>query len=65
MKIVILMPKIFPPNLKTTQLKQIDPITLVSNFLLYSIDTTIDVFISNASLYNLTMFNYSFLNFFT
>ena len=65
MKIVILMPKIFPPNSKTPQLKQIDPITLVSNFLLYSIDTTIDVFISNASLYNLTMFNYSFLNFFT
>ena len=31
MKFVILMAKIFPPNSKTAQLKQIDPVTLVSN----------------------------------
>ena len=62
MKILILMPKIFPPNLKTAQLKQIDSIALVSNLLLYFIGTTIDVFISYVSIYNLTMSNYfSFL----
>ena len=62
MKILILMSKIFPPNLKTAPLKQIDSITLVSNLLLYFIGTTIDVFASYASLYNLTMSNY--FNFF-
>ena len=62
MKILILMSKIFPPNLKTAQLKQIDSIALVSNLLLYFIGTTIDVFISYVSIYNLTMSNYfSFL----
>ena len=67
MKILILMSKIFPPNLKTAQLKQIDSITLVSNLLLYFIGATIDVFTSYASLYNLTMSNYFsfFLIFFT
>ena len=63
MKILISMSKIFPPNLKTAQLKQIDPITLVSNLLLYFIGTTIDVFTSYASLYNLIMSNYSVFNF--
>ena len=63
MKILILMSKIFPPNLKTAQLKQIDPITLVSNLLLYFIGTTIDVFTSYASFYNLIMSNYSVFNF--
>lgn len=64
MKILISMSKIFPPNLKTAQLKQIDPITLVSNLLLYFIGTTIDVFtIHDASLYNLIMSNYSVFNF--
>ena len=63
MKILILMSKIFPPNLKTAQLKQIHPITLVSNLLLYFIGTTIDVFTSYASLYNLIMSNYSTFNF--
>ena len=38
------MSKTFLPNLKIAQLKQIDSITLVSNFLLYFIGTTIDVF---------------------
>ena len=33
---------IIPPNSKTAQLKQIDPITLVSNLLLYFIGTTIE-----------------------
>ena len=65
MKFVLLMSKIFPPNSKTAQLKQIDPVTLVSNFLLYFIGTTIDVFTSYDSLYNLTMSNYSVLHFFT
>lgn len=55
MKILTLMSKIFRPNSKTAQLKQYDPITLVSNLLLYFID----VFSSYASLYNLTMSNYS------
>ena len=63
MKILISMSKIFPLNLKTAQLKQIDPITLVSNLLLYFIGTTIDVFTSYASLYNLIMSNYSVFNF--
>lgn len=63
MKILISMSKIFPPNLKTAQLKQIDPITLVSNLLLYFIGTTIDVFTGYASLYNLIMSNYSVFNF--
>ena len=36
------MSKIFPPNSKTAQLKQIDPITSVSNFLLYFMGTTIE-----------------------
>ena len=62
MKILILMSKTFPPNLKTAQLKQIDSITLVSNLLLYFIGATINVFTSYASLYNLTMSNY--FNFF-
>ena len=48
--ILILMSKIFPPNLKTAQLKQRDPITLVSRLPLYFIGTTIDVFTSYASL---------------
>ena len=65
MKFVLLMSKIFPQNSKTAQLKQIDPVTLVSNFLLYFIGTTIDVFTSYDSLYNLTMSNYSGLHFFT
>ena len=39
------------------QLKQIDPITLVSSLLPYFIGTTIDVFTSYASLYNPTMSN--------
>ena len=52
-----------PPNLKTAQLKQID--LVVSNLLLYFIGTTIDVFNSYASLYNLTMSIYSVFNFFT
>ena len=65
MKILILMSKIFPPNSGTAQLKQMDPITLVSNLLLYFIGTTIDVFTSYASLYNLTMSNYPVFNFFT
>ena len=65
MKFVILMSKIFPPNSKTAQLKKIDPVTLVSNLLLYFIGTTIDVFTSYDSLYNLTMSNYSVLHFFT
>ena len=58
MKILILMSKIFPPNFKTAQLKQSDPITLVSKLPLYFIGTTIDVFTSYGSLYNLTMSNY-------
>ena len=41
MKILILMSKIFLPDSKTAQLKQIDPITLVPNFLLYFIGTNI------------------------
>ena len=50
--------KIFPPNSATVQLKQIDPITLVSNLLLYFTGTAIDAFTSQyASLYNLTMSN--------
>ena len=57
MKLVILMWKIFTPNSKAAQLKQIDPTILVSNFLLYFIGTTIDVFTSYASLYSLTMSN--------
>ena len=67
MKILILMSKIFPPNLKTAPLQQIDSITLVSNLLLYFIGTTINVFTSYASLYNLIMSNYFnfFKNFFT
>ena len=51
MNILILMSKILPPNSKTAQLKQIDPITLVSSLLLYFIGTTIDVFTSSVSLY--------------
>ena len=39
MKILILMSKILPPNSKTVQLKQIVPIALVSNLLLYVIVT--------------------------
>ena len=35
---------------KTAQLKQVDPINLVSNLLLYFIGTTIDVFTRYASL---------------
>ena len=65
MKILMLMSKIFPPNSKTAQLTQTDPITLVSNLLLYFNGTTIDVITSYASLYNLTMSNYSVFNFFT
>lgn len=38
-------------------------ITLLSNLLLYFIGTTIDVFTSYATLYNLTMSNYSVFNF--
>ena len=48
---LILMSKIFPPNLKTAQLKQIYSITLVSNLLLYFIGTTIDVFTSYTFFY--------------
>ena len=68
MKILTLMWKIFPPNSKTAQLKQIESINLVANFLLYFIGTrTIDVFTSYASLYNLVQcvtiqFLISFLN---
>lgn len=40
-------------------------ITLLSNLLLYFIGTTIDVFTSYATLYNLIMLNYSVLIFFT
>ena len=40
------------PNSKTTQLKQVDPITLVSNLLLYFIGTTTDIFTSYASYEN-------------
>ena len=47
------MSKIFPPNSKTAQLKQIIPITLVSNLLLYFIGTNIDAFAAYAFLYNL------------
>ena len=66
MKILTLMSKIFPPNLKTALLKQVDSITLVSNLLLHFIGATVDVFTSYASLYNLTMSNYfSFFFFFS
>ena len=64
MKILTLMSKIFPPNLKTAQLKQIDSIALVSNLLLYFIGATVAVFTSYNSLYNLTMSNYFSLVFF-
>ena len=65
MKILILMSKLFPPNSNTAQLKQTDSITLVSKLFLYFIGTTIDVFTSSDSIYNLTMSNYSVFNFFT
>ena len=39
MKILTLMWKIFAPNSKTAQLKQIESITLVANFFLYFIGT--------------------------
>ena len=45
--------------------RQIVPITLVSNLLLYFISTNIDVFAAYAFLYNLAMSNYSGFNFFT
>ena len=38
MKTLILMLKILPPNSKTAQLKQINPIPLVSKLRLYFID---------------------------
>ena len=40
-------------------------ITLLSNLLLHFIGTTIDVFTSYATLYNIIMLNYSVLIFFT
>ena len=64
MKILILMSKIFPPNSKTAQLKQIDPVTLVCNFLLYFIGTTIYV-LTSMLLFILTMSNYSVFYFLT
>ena len=62
MKILILMSKIFPPNSKTAQLKQMDPVTLVINLLLYFIGTTIDVFTGYASLCLTIQFLISLLN---
>ena len=64
MKILTSMSKIFAPNLKTAQLKQIDSIALVSNLLLYFIGAIVAVFTSYNSLYNLTMSNYFSLVFF-
>ena len=45
--------------------RQIVPITLVSDLLLYFISTNIDVFAAYAFLYNLAVSNYSGFNFFT